>query len=59
MYNPVVYGKWKVELVFFEPDENTKVEVNGVDADYERTESGIAFYGDGGGEKPLQWRIIT
>jgi len=57
MYNPVVYGKWKVELVFFKPDEDIKVEVNGVEADYEQTEKGIVFYGEGGSEKPIKWKI--
>jgi len=57
MYNPVVYGKWKVELVFFEPGEDIKVEVNGIEADYERTKKGIVFFGEGGGDKPLRWSI--
>jgi len=54
-YSPEDYGKWKIELMFFEPGEYLSVEVNGAETDYERTDNGIVFYGEGGGDKPLQW----
>ena len=57
-YKPATFGTWKVELVFFDPDKEFKLNVNGVATEFERTENGIVFYGEGGSEEPLNWSVI-
>ena len=57
MYCPAVYGKWKVELVFFKPDKEFNVVVNDESVQYELNENSLVFYGDGGGTKPLRWSV--
>ena len=56
-YCPAVEGKWRIRLEFFKPAPGAVLKVNGADAQYEKTENGIVFTGEGGGAAPLQWEI--
>jgi hypothetical protein len=56
-YCPIADGNWTIELTFFNPDKDFRLTVNGVESLYEKTESGIAFAGGGGGSAPLRWSI--
>ena len=56
-YSPAVAGKWKIELVFFNPDSEFTLTVNGLEVEYEKTDNGIVFYGEGGGDAPLRWSV--
>jgi len=58
MYFPSILGSWKIELVFFAPDRNFHLKVNGNLSEYKNTENGIYFFGEGGGEVPVRWSII-
>ena len=56
-YCPLAEGKWKIELAFFETDGDIRLTVNGEEAEYEKTEDGIVFTGEGGGSNPLRWEL--
>jgi len=58
-YNPLISGKWKVELKFINPDDNIRLTVNGETSDYVKTENGIIFYGESNKEKPLRWELTV
>jgi len=57
IYCPAVSGNWKIELVFFDPFASFRLEVNGVNTGYDKTEKGIIFMGLGGDNEPLKWKI--
>ena len=56
-YCPLAEGKWKIELTFFKPGREFSLTVNGSAAQFEQTENGIAFTGEGGGANPLKFEI--
>ncbi|MCL2757274.1 MAG: hypothetical protein FWD43_04250 [Coriobacteriia bacterium] len=56
-YCPAIEGTWKTELVFFKPEKGFVLTVNDKTAQYEQTKDGIVFYGDGGANNPLRWKI--
>jgi len=56
-YCPAVAGTWKIELIFLQTDKDARLTVNGRPAQYEKTENGIVFTGEGGGDSPLLWSL--
>lgn len=56
-YCPAAPGNWDIELQFFKPGGEFELMVNGKTAQYETTENGLRFTGEGGGESPLKWEI--
>jgi len=56
-YCPAVPGKWEIKCTFFKPEKDFELFVGDKPTQFEKTEDGLSFIGEGGGDSPLYWTI--